>query len=100
MHVVVTGTALALSVASFVAFLVFGWQLRRGGEVVRTEGLGQGLGGQAEQQGLKESIEAIAKLVEAISKLADSLARAGPAIASLVASLLFFAFALVSLNGP
>ncbi len=71
-----------LCVLSFGLFVYFSFALR----VKSTAPPKTGLGSTAEvQSGLSD----MAKLVEALAKLADSFAKAGPAVMSLVASILF-----------
>lgn len=88
----VTWVALALSVASFAAFVVFGLLMLRKAQAPETPHVAA----PAALDDVARLIEAVGKLVEGLSKLTDSLARAGPAIAALVASMVFLFAALVS----
>lgn len=87
----VAEVALGLSVASFLAFVVFGaMSLRRRGSGVQPLAPAPGV------DDVTRLIEALGKLVETMAKLTDSLAKAGPAIAALVASMIFLFVALVA----
>jgi hypothetical protein len=86
MHIVVI-FGLSLSGVSFILFIVslvihlFGPRSRKGGGA-----------GDTEQQGAGE----FAKLFEAFAKLADSLNHSSPVVLSLMASIIFFALALLA----
>jgi hypothetical protein len=85
----------AMSIVSFVLFVIFA-RSKQPTSVVRPTGLGQS----EQQAGLSDVaklLEAIGKLTEALAKFTNSMATAGPAIASLVASLVFMGFAVTLL---
>ncbi len=88
----VTWVALALAVASFVAFVVFGILTLRKTPPPAPHVAAAPAG----VDDITKLIEAVGKLVEGLAKLTDSLARAGPAIAALVASMVFLLAALVA----
>jgi hypothetical protein len=88
----VAWVALVLSIASFLAFVLFGaLTLKKSGSGVQP--LAPAPGGVDD---ITRLIEALGKLAESMAKLTDSLAKAGPAIAALVASMVFLFVALVA----
>src|SRR5215469_2389311 len=78
---ILTWMSMVLCVLSFAMFVYFSFALQK-----KSVAPPVGLGREAQ---LQSGLSDIAKLVEALSKLADSFARAGPAVMSLVASILF-----------
>ena len=95
---VVMWVALVLSVCSFVAFVVFaalGFR-KRSAPIVQV-GLAPGQQ-PANLSDITKLVEALAKLADSFAKFTDSLAKAGPAIAALVASMVFLFVALVAVR--
>jgi hypothetical protein len=84
----VTWISIVLCVVSFALFVYFSFTMRVKQAIVPKAGLG----GSAEMQ---SGLSDMAKLVEALAKLADSFAKAGPAVMSLVASILFLLVATI-----
>jgi hypothetical protein len=80
----VGSVSLDLSVASFILFVILTIRTLRKPK--------SGLKDMDLQAGLPD----IAKLVDALAKLTDSFTKAGPAIASLVASIIFMLLAFAS----
>jgi len=78
----VTWIAMVLCVASFGLFVYFSLAMKPKAPLPPPPGLG----GKAE---LQSGLGDMAKLIEALAKLSDSFAKAGPAVMSLIASILF-----------
>lgn len=83
--IVLTWTALGMSVVSFVLFVVL--SLRPG-----SPGSGSKQGGAAELLS-HGALSDITELAKALHELTDSFQKAGPALSALVASILFFLIA-------
>jgi hypothetical protein len=85
--------SILLSVASFVVFVVFaalGFRIRARGPAAADMQLQAGL------SDVTKLAEALARLAESLGKFAESLAKAGPAIAALVASIVFMLIAFAA----
>jgi hypothetical protein len=89
MRDLVTIVSLALSFASFVTFVVFGATGLRKSLVHRPASQSVDVQLQAGLSDIAKIAEAFAKPAESLGKFAESLAKAGPAIAALVASIIF-----------
>jgi hypothetical protein len=90
----VTVVALILACASFILYLVEAICALRAKPVESAKKAAQ----QAAQALVQKppSIDDLTKLIEALAKLTDSLSKAGPALTSLIASVLFLAIAAIS----
>jgi hypothetical protein len=77
---VLTWTSLAMSVVSFLVFVVLSFRLERGSNASAAE---------AAQARRGVDITDLTKLAEAGARLADSFTKAGPVLSALVASILY-----------
>jgi|SRR5438309_2273011 hypothetical protein len=77
---VLTWTSLAMSVLSFLVFVVLSLRLKRGSNASAAEAA-------PARRGVE--ITDLTKLAEAGARLADSFSKAGPALSALVASILY-----------
>lgn len=84
---VITITAYAFSVISFLLFVVLLITNRKGAPPSAPPGLGD-----AQVQG---ALSDMAKLLEALAKLSDSFAKAGPLVMTLVATIFFLLVAMM-----
>lgn len=82
MYVIVL--AEVFSIISFIVYLWTTYETQRLAKAQAVPKLGEALGG---------STEEVAKVIEASAKLVDSLTKAGPALLSLLASIVFLAIA-------
>ena len=85
--------ALTMSGASFVLFVVL--SLRRSPPAMAHQGGTATVELQAGLSDVAKLAEALGKLAEGFAKWTEALAKAGPAISSLVASLVFLGFSVL-----